>query len=312
MSFSSDAKEELCALPVLKADRDALAYGMLLFARSFSLKGISLTTENRAVSQLLAELITSCGCIADVTVALSRKKAGGAITVSVPDGNDRLRLLERFGYSGREVNLRIHYQNFSEDASAAAFLRGAFLSCGAVTDPSKDYHMEFSVPYMKLAGDLAAFLRGLPELQMEPGVTNRKGAYVVYLKGSEQITDLLTYIGAHRASMELMQVKMVKEVRNYVNRTTNFETANISKTASAAALQLEAIRKIQKTSGLESLPEELKEIAVLRLENPELSLRELGARLSEPISRSGVNHRLKRLLAIAEKQAPDSDYGKER
>lgn len=307
MSFSSNAKKELCALPVLEDDRKALAYGMLLFARSFSLKSISLTTENRAVSQLLAELITGCGCIADVTVALSRKKAGGAITVAVPDGNDRLRLLERFGYSGREVNLRIHYQNFSEDSSTAAFLRGAFLSCGAVTDPSKDYHMEFSVPHMKLAGDLAAFLRGLPELQMEPGVTNRKGTYVVYLKGSEQITDLLTFIGAHRASMELMQVKMVKEVRNYVNRTTNFETANISKTASAAALQLEAIRKIQKTKGLDSLPEELREIAVLRLENPELSLRELGEHLSEPISRSGVNHRLKRLLALAEAQVPGAD-----
>ena len=99
--------------------------------------------------------------------------------------------------------------------------------------------------------------------------------------------------------MELMQVKMVKEVRNYVNRTTNFETANISKTASAAALQLEAIRKIQRTQGLESLPEELQELALLRLENPEMSLRELGESLSEPISRSGVNHRLRRLLALA-------------
>ena len=310
MSFSSDAKKEVCALPVLKAEREALVYGMLLYARSFSLKSIAFTTENRVVSQLLAELITGCGCIAEVTATLSRKRAGGMITVTVPDENDRRRLLERFGYSGREVNLRIHYQNLSD--GAAVFLRGAFLSCGAVTDPSKDYHMKFSVAHMKLAEDLAAFLRGLQELQMEPGITNRKGAYVVYLKGSEQITDLLTFIGAHRASMELMQVKMVKEVRNYVNRTTNFETANISKTASAAALQLEAIRKIQKTKGLDSLPKELREIAVLRLENPELSLRELGVQLREPISRSGVNHRLKRLLAIAEEQAPDFDYGKKR
>lgn len=300
MSFSSNAKRELCALPLPEADRQALAYGMLLFARSFSLQGISLTTENRAVSKLLADVITGCGCIADVTSALSRRKGeGGAVTVTVPDGNDRLRLLERFGYTGQEVNLRIHYQNFSEDSCAAAFLRGVFLSCGAVTDPSKDYHMEFSVPYMKLSQDLAAFLARLDGLQMEPGTTNRKGTFVVYLKGSEQITDLLTFIGAQQASMELMQVKMVKEVRNYVNRTTNFETANISKTASAAALQLEAIRKIQRTQGLESLPEELRELALLRLENPEMSLRELGESLSEPISRSGVNHRLRRLLALA-------------
>lgn len=129
---------------------------------------------------------------------------------------------------------------------------------------------------------------------------SRKGDFVVYLKGSEQIADLLTYLGAQQASMELIQVKMLKEVRNYVNRTTNFTTANIGKTASAAAQHIRAIQKIERKMGLEGLPEDLRELAQLRLDNPEMSLRELGESLSEPISRSGVNHRLRRILEIAE------------
>ena len=175
---------------------------------------------------------------------------------------------------------------------------------GTMTNPARDYHMEFACASLEEAQALCSFLEYLPELSITPGVTKRKGQYVVYVKGSEQITDLLAFIGANKAAMEFMQVKMVKEVRNYVNRTTNFETANIGKTASAAAGQLEAIRKIQQVRGLASLPEELRELAELRLENPEFSLRELGESLTPPITRSGVNHRMKRLLQIADEIFP--------
>ena len=114
------------------------------------------------------------------------------------------------------------------------------------------------------------------------------------------MTDLLTYLGAPAAAMELMQVKMLKEVRNQINRRTNFETANLDKTASAAARQVLAIQKIAESTGLGELPEELRELAELRLQNPEMSLRELGESLSPPLSRSGVNHRLQRIVDLAE------------
>lgn len=189
----------------------------------------------------------------------------------------------------------------SEDALS---LRRLFLEKGTMTNPTRDYHMEFACASLEEAQALCSFLEYLPELSVTPGVTKRKGQYVVYVKGSEQITDFLAFIGANKAAMEFMQVKMVKEVRNYVNRTTNFETANIGKTASAAAGQLEAIRKIQQVRGLASLPEELRELAELRLENPEFSLRELGESLTPSITRSGVNHRMKRLLQIADEIFP--------
>lgn len=302
MSFASDAKRELCkALPAGTCCQTALAYGMLLFARSFSPLGISLTTENRAVSELFVRQIASMGYMVDTAAALVRKKGKNALfTVSVPDEDQRIRLLQCFGHTGSELNLRINRANLENECCVSAFLRGAFLTCGTVTDPNKDYHLEFAVPHHKLARDLATLLSEAEGMRLEPGMVNRKGAYVVYLKGSESITDLLAFLGANNAAMDLMQVKMLKEVRNYVNRTTNFQTANISKTASAAARQLEAIQRIQEKQGLDSLPEELRELAKLRLEYPEMSLRELGEALSEPISRSGVNHRLNRLIELAE------------
>lgn len=181
----------------------------------------------------------------------------------------------------------------------ALYLRALFLERGTVTNPELGYHLEFACSCAQDAHNLAAFLIGLEEFRVTPGVTRRKEQYVVYVKDSEQITDLLAYIGANQSAMELMQIKMVKEVRNYVNRKNNFETANIEKTASAAAAQLKAIQTIKRTKGFQSLPDELRELAELRLENPEYSLRELGEALSTPISRSGVNHRLQRLLELA-------------
>lgn len=129
----------------------------------------------------------------------------------------------------------------------------------------------------------------------------RAGGYVVYFKESESIEDCLTLMGATSAALELMGVKMVKDIRNNINRVTNCESANIDKTVAAAAVQSEALRKIERTVGLDALPEELREIAYLRLENPELSLRELGEALDRPLTRSGVNHRLRRILEFAEK-----------
>lgn len=133
----------------------------------------------------------------------------------------------------------------------------------------------------------------------EPKSTQRKGYNVLYTKDSESVEDLLTFMGATNSSLKLMSVKMLKDVRNNVNRKLNFETANISRTVAASLQQVEAIAKIRRTRGIESLPEDLQELAVLREENPEMSLRELGENLSVPISRSGVNHRLERIMEFA-------------
>lgn len=302
MSFSSEAKKELCRQ--IPADRGCLraeTCGLLLFGRQFSCQGISLITENRAVSDIFCQLLSGQGVMVERISSLSRKKAGNQVyTVSVPDENDRRMLVESLGCTGKGGQAYIPGEGLLGPGEVEAFLRGAFLACGTVTDPKKDYHLEFVCPTQRLAQDMALLLNQKSKLGLEPGMISRKGDFVVYLKGSEQIADLLTYLGAQQASMELIQVKMLKEVRNYVNRTTNFTTANIGKTASAAAQQIRAIQKIERKMGLEGLPEDLRELAQLRLDNPEMSLRELGESLSEPISRSGVNHRLRRILEIAE------------
>lgn len=298
MSFASETKKEICRETVSSpCCQKAMAYGLWLFTRGFSLQENAVVTENGSVARLMAESAAEvAGVMAEMRVSMRRKESG-VYTLTVPGDDQRLRLLEAFGHTGREVNLRLNRANLENDCCMRAFIRGAFLSCGTVTDPKKDYHLEFSINHRRLAQDFVTLLEEVEGLYLQPSVTRRKGSYVVYIKGSELIADLLTYMGAPTASMTLMQAKMVKEVRNYVNRTTNFETANIDKTASASAKQVVAIRHLQETVGLENLPDDLREMAYLRLENPEMSLRELGEALS--ISRSGANHRIQRLLEMA-------------
>ena len=179
----------------------------------------------------------------------------------------------------------------------AAFLRGAFLSAGTLTNPEKDYHLEFLVSHRRLAQDLAALLA---EVGLPAKSTQRRGCMVVYYKESEHIEDLLTMMQATLSSLELMNVKIYKDLRNRVNRVTNCETANLSKTVEAVHRQLWAIDLIDRTSGLQNLPEGLQEIALMRREHEEMSLSELGQELKRPLSRSGVNHRLQKLIHIAQ------------
>ena len=207
-------------------------------------------------------------------------------------------MLERFGHSPADLAVRLNRANLECDGCAPALLRGAFLACGAVIDPASGYHMEFSVPYYNLCRDLLSLLR---ELGFHAKQVCRKGAQVVYLKESEQIEDCLTLMGATNASLELMGIKMVKDIRNNANRVTNCESANIDKTVAAAAVHLDAVRKIEAHGGLDLLPEELREVARLRLENPDMSLRELGETMDPPLSRSGINHRLRRIVEHADK-----------
>lgn len=303
MSFSSDAKIQLCKVKMDETStKKAEMYGLLLFSKEFSVDSISLSTENRSVCNLLVDMLAELdGVIVDVTTRLySRGKKDKLFTIEVPDQNDRYKILSDFGHEDSRINLRINRGNLEFDEQIAAFLRGAFLSCGYITDPSCGYNIEFCVPFMHLANDLVKLISDIEHLNIRVSITNRKGMFVIYIRGSEDVTDLLAYIGANKAAMDTMQVKMLKEVRNYINRTNNFETANISKTVNASTSQIEAIKKIKNKKGIDWLPENLREIAQLRLDNPELSLKELSELLSYPISRSGVNHRIKRILEISE------------
>ncbi|HIU31641.1 MAG TPA: DNA-binding protein WhiA [Candidatus Caccousia avistercoris] len=304
MSFASETKAELCRIePERECCRLAQCYGMFLFGNSFSFSAVSFLTESAPVARRAAQMAAgAAGVVAETASAVVRRGGRTTFSVSIPGQDSCERLLHVFHHRPGEMNLRIHLQNLPNECCAAAFLRGAFLCCGTVTAPEKGYDLEFSVPFMYLAKDLAALLSVQSAMNLQPGVANRKGSFVVYVRGGENVADLLAFLGAPHAAMELMQAKMLKEMRNNINRKNNFETANIDKTASAAARQLLAIEEIQKTAGLDSLPEDLRELARLRLENPELSLRELGGLLSPPLSRSGVNHRLRRIVEIAEQK----------
>ena len=302
ISFAARTKAELCRFPAGKeCCKKAEAYGFFVFGKSFSPRGISVATESAPAARRAAQQIAeTAGVIAQSSVGVLRRGVGQQmVTVSVEAGEECLRALSFFGHGAGEVTLHIQRSNLEEECCFSAFLRGAFLSCGTITQPEKDYHLEFSVPYKNLARDLALLLEETG-LEIRPGVASRRGNYVVYVNGAEEVSDLLAYMGASGAALELIQAKMVKEVRNNVNRKMNFESANQDKTADAAARQVLAIQKIMEKGKFSSLPEELQELARLRCEFPEFSLRELGERLSPPISRSGVNHRLKKLLQIAE------------
>lgn len=299
MSFASDCKQELCRIETKKACCvRAENYGLLLFSRCFSPLPAQTVCENGAVARRLAEAAAaSAGIYADVRTR-SRRKDTDAYVITVPETEARRQMLDVFGHAEMDTVLRIRRENLKKDCCTAAFLRGVFLICGTVTDPQKSYRLEFSTPHGALAEDLAALLRSVKAAELSPSIAKRGGSFVVYLKESGAIENLLTYFGAVNTAMDFMQIKMYKETYNNLNRVSNFETANLDKTFSAASKQLAAIARIHDSGGLGQLPEDLREAASLRLENPEMSLREMSERLS--ISRSGVNHRLRRILEFAE------------
>lgn len=304
MSFSSEIKDELCKLENKgESCKRAECYGLWLFSKCFTLQDSAAVTEHGPTAKRMLQLAAECaGVSAQLSYGLSRRKTT-AYRVSLPEPQERERLLSAFGHTGREASLRINRAVLEDAENLRAFLRGAYLSCGSATDPNKEYHLEFSVAYQNLANSLYTLLLEVEAFSVQPSLAPRKGGWQVYWKDAEQIENLLTYLGATGASMEWMQVRMLKEVRNDINRKSNFETANMDKTYSASARQIAAIAALSDAGELGRLPEELRQLAALRLEQPDLTLRQLAERLH--ISRSGVNHRLNRLLQLGEKHLKD-------
>ena len=303
MSFSSDTKKELCRCEnKRKEEIMAECYGMLIFSRYFSEKQIVLHTESASVADRCMNMLAeNFGVIAEKSAVLTQRHGGGKIfTVSVVSQENCKKIFHYFGYSAKQVSRRINYALFEDDLCISAFLRGAFLSCGSVNNPEKDYHLEFAVAYKNLCNDLVKIISTAERLLYTLKVVERKGIYVAYLKDSEQISDLLAFINAPVASVQIIENKIIKEIRNNTNRKINSEVANMKKTITASMKQQKAIEKIKATIGLENLSEELRQVALLRLENPDMSLREIGENTIPPMSRSGVNHRMQKLMELAE------------
>ena len=309
MSFSSEIKNELMKIADLPdCCRHAMAYGMLLFGRSFNEQEISIMTDNPAVADMYAELALS---VTDTQASRFVSEAGKT-TVSFSSLADRKKVLDCFSNSGNEKVMRIDRGNLRNESENefeydmqdsinccnAAFLRGAFLSCGTCSDPNKSYHIEFIAPYRTLSLDL---LKILTDFGLNAKHMLRRGINVIYIKDSTSIEELLTLMGAHMAAMEIMNIKIYKDVRNLTNRRNNFENANLTRTVYASYDQVESIQKLKDDGVFPTLTDDLKMIAQLRIDNPDSSLREIGDMCDPPLSRSAVNYRLKRLMDIAEK-----------
>lgn len=264
---------------------------------------VKVRTENISVARKCFTLLKKTFNIeAESLVTINKSKGNTTYTVVVKQHEDAMKLLQaaRLVDGEGEVseefstsrNLIVH-----KSCCKRAFLRGAFLASGSMSHPEKSYHIEMVCASKVKAEQIQKLINSFG---LDAKVILRKNSYVVYLKEGSQIVDLLNIMEAPIALMEMENVRILKEMRNSVNRKVNCETANINKTVSAAAKQAEDIRLIQKEIGLNKLPEGLQEIAELRLTYPDASLKELGEMLTEPLGKSGVNHRLRKLSELAE------------
>ena len=266
---------------------------------------IRIQTENVAVARKYFTLLKKTFNIgADISIRRNAYlKKSRTYTVLVSDHEEALRILQatklidEHGEVGENLSLvkNIVVQNA---CCRRAFIRGAFLASGSISDPEKFYHFEIVCATMAKAEQLKNIIL---TFSIDAKIVARKKYFVVYIKEGSQIVDILNVMEAHVALMNLENIRIMKEMRNSVNRQVNCETANINKTVSAAVRQLEDIEYIRDTAGLSSLPDNLYEIAQIRLDRPEATLKELGEALSPPVGKSGVNHRLRKLCAIAER-----------
>lgn len=297
-SFSFRAKNEITAGVNSAAKADACLLGILYTCKAFNNGGIQFVTENPATCEFFVKCIDRICGKGHINIVEGKRSASSVYNIFA-DAQAFCSLTEYFRLP--EDLAENGYKNavVPKKKLLPYFFGGVFISCGSLSDPNKDYHMEFVFQNMDICNFLGLIL--IDNYGIVPKQTERKGQQVVYIKESENIEDMLTLMGAQSCSLEIMNIKIFKDIRNKVNRAVNCDNANIEKTLRAAKKQIADIELIEQTVGLEQLPDELREIAELRLENPDLNLKELGAALSRPVSRSGANHRLARIAEIAEK-----------
>ena len=296
MSFSSDAKAELSRLrPQKKNIAAAECYGILLYGNSFSAREIRLVTSQPDFAALLPKLFRRAfGLDFD---ELPGDSAGGKLRFVIRSPEKLRTVFTAFGLEPEST--LSHHVNFGvleEDEERTAFIRGAFLAGGSTTDAEKGFHLELSTPHRSVSRETMSILL---DMGFEPREAMRGGNALLYFKRADAIADFLTAIGAMNASMCVQTAKVEKDMRNTITRRVNCDTANADKVVAAAQEQLDAIRLIVREYGLDSLPEPLRDTALLRIANPEASLADLAQLSMPPVTKSCLNHRMKKILALA-------------
>jgi len=297
VSFSASAKAEVCRIfPNRHCCALAECFGILLFCNSFHPEGIKIITESREFAYILPRLFKKAFNLSfDSYPSL---EAPGKLVFQIWDEEKIEEIMEAFGFNVQDtLSLHINLPVVEEECCKAAFLRGAFLAGGSVTDPGKGYHMELTTTHQSVAREANYLTR--EAMAFSPKMAERSGAQVLYFKQSEQICDFLTYLGAPVAAMGIMEARLEKELNNKVNRRCNCDDANISKVVEAAQEQLSAIRILREAGLMEKLPAKMKQAAEAREANPAASLTELAAMMDPPITKPAMNNRMKKLLQLA-------------
>lgn len=296
-SFAGKVKNELCRMPVQRlCCARAEAYGVLLYGNTFSPTEVRLITESADFAARLPRLFQRAfGLKFDRLPEEER----GKLIFGITDRSKLDRIINQLGYDPRQnLVLHVNFGLLEDECCRTAFLRGAFLAGGSVTDPEKRYHLELDTGHAQASREVAALLT---EMGFLPHSVRRGGSSVIYFKQSEHIEDLLTTIGAPAAAMDIMTAKVDKEIRNGANRAMNCDMANVNKTIDAALEQKNAIQRLQENGRLERLPEKLRQTALLRLQYPEMSLSQLAEKCDPPVTKSCMNHRMRKLLEEAKK-----------
>jgi DNA-binding protein WhiA len=304
MSFTAEVKDELSRIEpkrpcCLKAELAALVRieGTLHITgpRRYRLE---VATETAPVARAVIKLLHGVyGLKTELTVRRSVLHKTNNYLITVPTQPKLAEALSELGILGEGgFSIGIDPKLVKRDCCAIAYLRGAFLGGGFVADPHGDFHFELTAETEQLADDLVSLMA---RFDIPARVAKRRGTFAVYLKGAEPIVTFLALVGAHRALLRTEDVRIIKSMRNDVNRLVNAEIANQQKTAEAAVTQLEAINSLASTVGLENLPPALRELAELRLANPDVSLRELGELADPPLTKSAVYHRVRRIEELA-------------
>lgn len=309
MSFSAKVKSEICrvaeypreeALAIISAIMKVSGTLMLGSHKSFSFR---VSTENPAIARLLFKLLKeSFGIHSKLMVKKSNSlKKNNIYMVVIDEKMGAKDLLLEVGVMIEcdgiiTLNYSIPEFVLKDDNIKRAYIKGAFLGGGSISNPEKTYHLEFVTHNVDYAKELSALIN---KYGINSKVIQRKSSYIIYIKEGEQIVDLLNIVGAHSSLLFFENIRIMKEMRNNVNRLVNCETANLSKTVNAAVRQIESIKLISSTIGLNRLPKNLRDIAELRLSYPDESLKDLGEMLNPPVGKSGVNHRLRRIEKIA-------------
>jgi DNA-binding protein WhiA len=310
MSFSREVKEEIYRhIDSARHCRIAEIAALISMCGSVEIQedghlSLELQTENVLVIKKYFTLLQKTYNIMTETSIENDPylKKGSVYTIVLNHEEDTMRVLEAVRLVERQDDLwkvseLMDPVVFQKDCCKRAFVRGAFLASGSISDPRKFYHFEIVCQTSEQAQQLCGVIRSF---QLDAKIVFRKKSYVVYIKEGEQISELLAIMGAGISLMNFENIRILKEIGNSVNRQVNCETANMKKTANAAVKQMDDIHYIEETVGVEILDDNLKEIARLRMQHPEATLKELGTMLSSPVGKSGVNHRLRKISAIAQ------------